>query len=64
MCGRAMRQEDLKEMAERCRLLASHADSFTKKRLIDLALKYEARSEGRSLASKILSRAIPSMGTA
>ena len=59
-----MRQEDLKEMAERCRFLASNADDFTKKRLMDLALKYEARSEGRSIASKMLSRSIPSMRTA
>ena len=51
-------------MAERCRFLASNADNFTKKRLMDLALKYEARSEGRSIASKMLSRSIPSMRTA
>jgi hypothetical protein len=50
-----MKQEDLKEMAQRCRLIADTADDFTKKRLLDLALKYEARSEGRSLASQRLS---------
>jgi hypothetical protein len=50
-----MQQEDLKEMAERCRLLAGSADEFTKRRLLDLALRYEARFEGRSLASKRLS---------
>lgn len=50
-----MKQEDLKEMAERCRIIAGSADEFTKRRLLDLALKYEARFEGRSLASKRLS---------
>lgn len=50
-----MKQEDLKVMAERCRSLAKTADAFTKKRLLDLALKYEASVEGRSLASKRLS---------
>ncbi len=49
-----MKPEDLKEMAGRCRRLAGAADAFTKRRLLDLALKYEARLEGRSLASKKL----------
>lgn len=49
-----MKPEDLKEMAGRCRRLAGTADAFTKRRLLDLALKYEARLEGRSLASKRL----------
>ena len=50
-----MKQEDLKTMADRCRLIAEGADAFTRQRLIDLALKYEARCEGRSLATKRLS---------
>jgi hypothetical protein len=50
-----MKQEDLKTMADRCRSLAESADDFTRKRLIDLALRYEARYAGRSLASKVLS---------
>jgi hypothetical protein len=33
----------LKEQAERCRLLAKHADPFTQKRLLDLASVYDAR---------------------
>jgi hypothetical protein len=33
----------LKEQAERCRRLAKHADPFTQKRLLDLALEYEAQ---------------------
>jgi hypothetical protein len=49
-----MKQEDLTTMAERCRSIAEGADTFTKKRLLDLALKYEARSNGRSLASQRL----------
>jgi hypothetical protein len=50
-----MKQADLQAMADRCRLLAENADAFTKRRLLDLALKYEAGVEGRSLASKRLS---------
>jgi hypothetical protein len=45
--GRAMKKEDLKEMASRCRIIARTADEFTKRRLLDLATKYEARLEGR-----------------
>ena len=49
-----MRQEDLKEMADRCRLKADTADDFIKRRLLYLKLKYQARSAGISLASKRL----------
>jgi hypothetical protein len=35
--------DTLKEQAERCRRLAKHADPFTQKRLLDLALEYDAR---------------------
>jgi hypothetical protein len=49
-----MKKEDLKEMADRCRSLANKADEFTKRRLLELALTYEARLEGRSLAYKKL----------
>jgi hypothetical protein len=63
--GQIMKQEDLKEMAQRCRLMADTADEFTRKRLLDLALKYEARYEGRSLASKRLSSiSVDSVNTA
>ena len=47
----------LKQQAERCRSLADQADPFTKKRLLDLALKYEARSK---IPAKRRSFAIPS----
>lgn len=33
----------LREQAERCRRLARHADTFTQKRLLDLAAEYDAR---------------------
>jgi hypothetical protein len=33
----------LKEQADRCRRLADNADQFTKRRLLDLAEKYEDR---------------------
>jgi hypothetical protein len=43
-----MRKEDLREMVNRCRLMAGTADEFTKRRLLDLASKYEARLQSRS----------------
>ena len=33
----------LKAQAERCRLLAENADEFTKRRLLDLAARYDRR---------------------
>jgi hypothetical protein len=47
-----MRKEDLKEMASRRRLMACTADEFTKRRLLDLASKYEARLESQSPPAK------------
>jgi hypothetical protein len=48
----------LKEQAERCRRLAKHADLFTQKRLLDLALEYDAKIAALepqpSAASRIL----------
>lgn len=52
--ARAVKREDLEEMARRCRLIAESADEFTKTRLLELAIKYEARSSGMSLASQRL----------
>ncbi|MGH6679072.1 MAG: hypothetical protein ACREDL_09125 [Bradyrhizobium sp.] len=37
-----MKEQDIQQLAERCRTLARNADIFTKKRLLDLALRYEA----------------------
>lgn len=34
----------LKELADRCRTLAENTDQFTKRRLLDLAAKYDDRS--------------------
>jgi hypothetical protein len=36
-----MEETFLKEQAARCRSLAEKADEFTKKRLLDLAVRYE-----------------------
>ena len=38
-----MESSFLKEQADRCRSLAENADHFTKRRLLDLAAKYEER---------------------
>jgi hypothetical protein len=38
-----MTLEYLKEQAERCRHLAKGADPFTERRLLDLAMEYDAR---------------------
>jgi hypothetical protein len=58
-----MKIEDLKEQAERCRRLAQGADSFTRKRLLDLAAEYDAqiaRLEPKaSVASKTLRNGEP-----
>ncbi len=44
----------LKEQAERCRALAEKADQFTRRRLLDLAEKYEDRLGRPSRASRVL----------
>ena len=46
----------LKAQAERCRCLAENADEFTKRRLLDLAAKYDKRlrAAGPSAAVRIL----------
>jgi hypothetical protein len=48
----------LKEQADRCRSLAEKADQFTKRRLLDLAEKYDHRSGRPSRGSRAL--AMPS----
>jgi hypothetical protein len=47
----------LKEQADRCRSLAEKADKFTKRRLLDLAAKYDQRLGSPSRASRAI--AIP-----
>ena len=49
-----MENSFLKEQADRCRLLAENADPFTKRRLLDLAEKYEDRLDRPSRASRAL----------
>jgi hypothetical protein len=44
----------LKEQAARCRSLADKADQFTKRRLLDLAEKYEGGMSGPSRASHLV----------
>jgi hypothetical protein len=50
-----MNDEYLKEQALRVRTLAGNADPFTKKRLLDLAERYDARLGGPSRATRALS---------
>ena len=44
----------LKEHAERCRSLADKADEFTKRRLLDLAARYDSRMSQPSRASSFI----------
>jgi len=44
----------LKEQADRCRRLAQNADQFTKRRLLDLAERYDDRLERPSRATRSL----------
>ena len=44
----------LKEQADRCRRLAQTADQFTKRRLLDLAKRYEDRLERPSPTTRSL----------
>jgi len=44
----------LQEQIERCRTLAIGADQFTRKRLLDLAVRYETRLNKPSAASRIV----------
>jgi hypothetical protein len=49
-----MREQDLKLLAERCQILADQADDFTKKRLQDLARRYEGISKGSLDGPKVV----------
>jgi len=50
-----MDESFLKEHAARCRSLADKADEFTKRRLLDLASRYENRLQGQaSRASRVI----------
>jgi hypothetical protein len=49
-----MDEDFLKAQVERCRTLADKADQFTKRRLLELADKYETRLGKPSAATRIL----------
>ena len=55
----AMDSEFLKQQAAHCRLLAEKADPFIKRRLLDLAVQYDARFE-RSLRGRSRTFGTPS----
>jgi len=44
----------LREQIERCRTLAVGADQFTRKRLLDLAARYETRLSKPSATSRMV----------
>jgi hypothetical protein len=51
----------LKEHAARCRSLADKADQFTKRRLLDLASRYEGGMSEPSRASRLIK--VPSVSS-
>jgi hypothetical protein len=58
-----MRDEDIRELIDRCRTLAGNADIFTRKRLQDLALRYEAMCDKRPAAPRVVSLSVNSQPT-
>jgi hypothetical protein len=54
-----MNSEFYKQQAQRVRDLASRADPFTRKRLLDLAEKYDAQAGGPTRASRLIERPLP-----
>jgi hypothetical protein len=50
----AMDSSFLHEQIERCRTLAVGADQFTRKRLLDLAARYETRLNKPTAASRLV----------
>jgi hypothetical protein len=54
-----MNDDFYKQQAQRVRDLAEKADPFTKKRLLDLADKYDAKAGQPTRASRIVERPIP-----
>jgi hypothetical protein len=49
-----MDNSSLKELADRCRRLAENADTFTKRRLLDLAERYDDTLNRPSRATRSL----------
>lgn len=59
-CGDGVMDENFcREQVERIRTLAERADPFTKRRLLALLGRYEAKLGGSSRASKISERPLP-----
>jgi len=54
-----MDQEFFKRQALRARDLVEKADPFTRKRLLDLAGKYDAKAGGPSRAARIIEPPVP-----
>jgi hypothetical protein len=54
-----MDQVFFEQQALRARNLAEKADPFTRRRLLDLADKYDAKAGGPSKASQIIGRPLP-----
>jgi hypothetical protein len=53
-----MDQEFYRQQAQRVRDLAERADPFTRKRLLDLADRYDAHAGGPSRASRTIGRPV------
>lgn len=54
-----MDQEFCRQQAQRVRDLAERADPFTRKRLLDLADRYDVEGGGPSRASRAIERPLP-----
>jgi hypothetical protein len=54
-----MDQEFYRQQAQRARDLAEKADQFTRKRLLALAERYDAKGGGPSKASRLIERPLP-----
>jgi hypothetical protein len=56
--GRVMEQEFYQGLAQRVRVIAEKADPFTRRRLLDLAKRYDAKG-GPSVRSETTERPLP-----
>jgi hypothetical protein len=54
-----MDEEFYRQQAQRARDLAGQADPFTRKRLLDLAERYDVKGGKPSRASRIIERLLP-----
>jgi hypothetical protein len=58
-----MDREFYRQQAQRVRDLAEKADPFTKRRLLDLAGRYDAKAGSPSMASRMIERPLPRAAT-